>query len=37
MIIFLLNNIGHPMYRKIKLDIASLVLGSYVYMLEDLD
>lgn len=33
--IFLLNNIGHPMYRKIKLDIASLVLGSYVYMLED--
>lgn len=35
--LFLLNNIGHPMYRKIKLDIASLVLGSYVYMLEDLD
>lgn len=35
--IFLLNNIGHPMYRKIKLDIASLVLGSYVYMLEDIE
>lgn len=35
--IFLLNNIGHPMYRKIKLDIASLVLGSYVCMLEDLN